>query len=416
MNKRLLIIFVLFFSIDLHAANFNGYIAKYKATKHLAKLFRNNKTITTTFGSYALITDQQKSALRKNSNIEYIEPNYLYSLQGSFSDPTIRDPKFKKQWALNNTGKNSTSYIFFPGEVGEDVNAIEAWKITTGSNDIKIAILDSGVDYNHPDLKNNLWTNQLELTGVPGVDDDGNGYIDDIYGYDFVNGDGDPFDGHGHGTHCAGVIGAVHNDIGIRGIMSKVKMISLKFMNDKGIGETIHAIAAIDYAIKAGAQIMSNSWGGDDKSQAMKDAIIAARNEGILFVVAAGNSKYGHDNDSGPIYPANYQVDNVISVGASNFFGNRAIFSNSGAKTVHIFAPGLKIISTMPKGRYKKMDGTSMAAPLVAGALGLLLSHQEGISYKEAKTKLLDSAFRLRLPSSTCISGRLDVLEMLNTP
>ena len=419
MHRYLLIFSLIMVSQKILAQDFNGYIIKYSEGLKLDKNIQVNRQLKTTFGNFALIAGNKKLDLNKmvkNPNIEYIEPNYIYYTQQTFAGKDVKDTKFKKQWSLNNTGKNSSSYIFFRGMVGEDINALKSWEITKGSREIKIAVLDTGIDYTHPDLLKNIWTNSSELNGISGVDDDGNGYIDDIYGYDFANQDGDPLDGHGHGTHCAGIIGAVHNDIGIRGVMGEVSLIGLKFMSDKGQGELIHAIEALHYAIKMRVDIISNSWGGDPKSKALKDAIIATRDEGILFVAAAGNSKYGNNNDENPIYPANYDVDNVISVGASNYFGNRAIFSNSGKKTVHLFAPGKKIISTVLKGRYKKMDGTSMAAPLVAGTLGLLLTQQRGISYFEAKEKIMSSAFKHRLLSPDTISGRVDAYKMLMTP
>ena len=242
---------------------------------------------------------------------------------------------------MKNDGKNGSV-------AGEDINVLRAWSITKGSKDVKIAVIDTGVDYTHPDLKDQIDVNLAELNGKPGVDDDGNGFVDDIYGYDFANKDGDPQDGHGHGTHCAGVIGASHNNIGVAGIMANVKIVPIKFLTDDGSGETIDAIAAIDYGIKRGVNVMSNSWGGGDKEQSLEDAIKAAESAGITFVAAAGNESA--NNDSTASYPANYEVGNVISVGSYTSTGAKSSFSNYGLKSVHVTAPGSNILSTYKNG------------------------------------------------------------------
>ena len=212
--------------------------------------------------------------LRENPAIEYIEKNVEYKTQVLPADPIINkgnrilsesdiaDQRYVEQWGLENDGWNSRRFIFFKGLKGEDVKAKEAWEIEKGSKDIIIAVIDTGVNYKHDDLKENLWVNEKELNGKPGIDDDENGYVDDIYGYDFFNNDADPMDRNGHGTHCAGVIAASHNDIGIRGLMAEAKIMSVQFLSSRGSGTTEGAIKAIDYAINNGADILSNSWGG----------------------------------------------------------------------------------------------------------------------------------------------------------
>jgi len=300
------------------------------------------KDLNLSFGSFTVLTTDNKSSievLRNNPAVEYIEPNYTYT---KFDAPT--DTDFSKQWGLNNDGKNSGSW-WSRGTVGVDISALEAWKITKGSSDIKIAVIDTGVDYNHVDLKNNILINEAELNGSEGVDDDGNGFVDDIYGYDFANDDADPMDGHGHGTHCAGVIGAEHNSIGIAGVNANVKILPIKFLKDSGGGTLEGALKAIDYAISREVHVMSNSWGGGGRSQALYDAIERAQEAGISFIAAAGNSS--SDNDKKPAYPANYKLDNVVSVGALDGKGKKASFSNYGKKTVHVFAPGVNIYSTV---------------------------------------------------------------------
>lgn len=313
-------------------------------------------------------------AFSSNPEIQYIEPNYIVSIPkntfvGKKPGSGLPDDEFYKElWGLHN-------------KKGFDVDAPEAWRLTKGSKKIVVAVIDTGVDYNHPDLKANMWVNKAELNGEPGVDNDGNGYIGDVYGYDFANNDNDPMDDQGHGTHCAGTIGAVHNKIGVAGVTSRVRIMALKFLTANGGGTTAAAIEAIYYAANNGAHIMSNSWGGGGKSRALKEAIQYANNKGVLFTAAAGNDN--KNNDRYPSYPANYKVDNVISVAAYAEDGERAyvirngrkiVFSNYGAETVHVAAPGAEILSTIPGGEYAKFSGTSMATPHVSGVLALLLS------------------------------------------
>ena len=237
-----------------------------------------------------------------------------------------------------------------------------------------------------------MWVNEAEANGEPGVDDDGNGYVDDIHGYDFANDDGDPMDGHGHGTHCAGVIGADHNGDGIAGLMGDVQLVGIKFLTDSGSGDTINAIKSIDYATQVGVHIMSNSWGGGGFSQALKESIERARDAGILFVAAAGNSN--SDNDKRPMYPATYDVENIISVGAMDGKGNKSSFSSYGETTVHVFAPGSNILSTVPGDAYRKMSGTSMATPYASAALGMLLASYQAFDIRDYKEQLFVHRFQ----------------------
>ncbi len=383
------------------------------------KSVNNVRDLKVSFGSfYSVTTDglSQKSLsdLEADPRVEYVEKSQTYTISPLSStdvEETIQDVKFEDQWGLKNTGKNSGFWIF-RGKEGQDINAEGAWKFTSGTEDIKIAVIDTGVDYNHEDLKENMWINEAEVNGEEGVDDDGNGYVDDVHGYDFANKDGDPMDGQGHGTHCAGVIGALHNSSGIRGVMSDVKLVAIKFLSDAGSGESEDAIASIEYAIKAGVNIMSNSWGGGNFSQALKDSIQAANDAGIIFVAAAGNAR--SNNDKGSSYPANYKLDNVISVGSMAGSGKKSSFSNHGKKSVHIFAPGSGIISTVPKNKYKKLSGTSMAAPFVTGAMGLLLSSSPDLTPLEARERLEATAVRTKHLKKYTTSGRLDAARLIN--
>ena len=292
-----------------------------------------------------------------------------------------------------------------------DINAEKAWTITTGSKEVKIAVIDTGVDYQHEDLKENIMINESEFNGQEGVDDDGNGYIDDIYGHDFANNDNDPMDGHGHGTHCAGVIGATHNDIGIRGVMSKVEILPIQFLTASGQGTLEGAIKAIDYATSRGVNIMSNSWGGGEPSKALTEAIAKAEKAGILFVAAAGNSN--SNNDIKPTAPANTQINNVISVGAMDGKAKRASFSNYGEKTVHVFAPGVNIYSTVQNNKYKKMSGTSMACPFIAGVAGLIMTNEPNLTYNEDKSRIMAHAKEGNKLKEYSVSGFVDSFQSL---
>jgi thermitase len=407
------------------ATPFNGYIVKVKSgsnflnEKSLSQVGTVSKITTTGFGTFARLetnkglTDKALSNFAANPNVLYVEPNYIITLdkvKGGEEVPAPKDPSFKKQWGMKNDGKNGS--IFSTGLAGEDINVLRAWSITKGSKDVKIAVIDTGVDYTHPDLKSNIMINEAELNGKPGVDDDGDGYVDDIYGYDFANKDADPQDGHGHGTHCAGNIGAVHDGAGIAGVMANVKILPVKFLSDSGSGETIDAIAAIDYAIKRGVNVMSNSWGGGEREQSLEDAIKAAEAAGITFVAAAGNES--SNNDTTDSFPANYDVSNVISVGSFTSAGAKSSFSNYGLKTVHVTAPGSNILSTYKKGGYTTMSGTSMATPHVAGVIGLLLSQEPNLTPAQIRERLVQTSVKTsKLQTASLSGGRVDAYRAL---
>lgn len=362
-----------------------------------------------------------KSALNNDPNVEYAEPNFIYEIvkpQASYSvnslinstvEPssyTPADPKFGDLWGLSNTGSRSGSVA------GADIDALKAWEITKGDKRVRIAVIDTGIDYRHPDLKDQMWTNTAELNGTPGVDDDGNGYVDDIHGYDFANNDGDPIDGHSHGTHCAGTIGASHNDLGVAGIMADVEFVAIKFLADNGSGSTEAAIKSIDYATKMNVDLMSNSWGGGGRSQALHDAIQRAADKGIVFTAAAGNSST--NNDQRPHYPSNYEVKNVISVAATTAGDGLASFSCYGRRTVHIAAPGHNILSTTKDGGYASYSGTSMATPHVSGAIGLLIAKEGRIDVEQLRERLMATSEPISaLRGKTINSGRLNAYNLL---
>jgi len=430
MDFKLFVGSLFLYSALASATPFNGYIVKVKKAsnflnqKSLSNFGSVTQVTNTSFGTFARIetnkglSDKAFATLASNPEIEYIEPNYIISLNKAKSTeaaadeaPMPKDNNFNKQWGLKNDGKNGS--IFSSGVAGEDINILRAWNITKGSSAVKIAVIDTGVDYTHPDLKDQIDVNLLELNGKPGVDDDGNGYVDDVYGYDFANKDADPQDGHGHGTHCAGVIGASHNGLGVAGVMANVKIVPIKFISDSGSGETIDAIAAMDYAIKRGVKVMSNSWGGDENEQSLEDAIKAAEAAGITFVAAAGNDSA--NNDSTASFPANYDISNVISVGSFTSSGSMSSFSNYGLKTVHVTAPGSNILSTYNLGGYATLSGTSMATPHVAGVVGLLLSQEPNLTPAQIRERLVRTSVKTaKLRNASLSGGRVDAYRALS--
>ncbi len=269
--------------------------------------------------------DQALTLFRSRSDVLYAEPNYR--LQASVLPD---DTRFGEMWALENLGQTG-------GVEDADIDAAGAWDIHTGSGSMLVAVIDTGINYNHPDLSSNIWTNTLEIPG-DNIDNDGNGYIDDLHGYDFFNEDGDPMDDNGHGTHVAGTIGAVgDNGLGVAGINWDIQIMGLKFLGADGSGSTDDAIEAINYAVTNGARLSNNSWGGDPYSQALYDAIAAAGVAGHAFIAAAGNGNFigvGQNNDVNLFYPSGYELDNILAVAAIDHQDHLASFSNFGATTV----------------------------------------------------------------------------------
>lgn len=365
--------------------------------------------------------------LKNNPDVQFAEPNYIYridpikekkSLTKKLEDSIFFNNKtnvpddldFKKLWGLQNTGSNEPQGT--AGVEGADINALLAWDITKGSRGIKIAVIDTGVDYTHPDLKENMWVNEKEIPGN-GIDDDKNGYIDDVFGYDFANNDGDPMDGNGHGTHTSGTIGAVHNNkLGVAGVMGEVSIVAVKFLGDDGSGTLEAAIKAIDYATSLNVDIMSNSWGGGGRSEALLEAIQRASDKGIIFTAAAGNSS--SNNDTSPSYPASYDTPNMISVAALTAQNSLATFSSYGRNSVHIAAPGHNILSTVNGGGYDIYSGTSMATPHVSGVLGLLLAKEGRIPLLELRERLMLTGVPVSgLRGKTQTASRIDAYNLL---
>ncbi len=353
----------------------------------------------------------------QSPNILYAQPNYkIWALI------VPNDPNFPDQWGLNNTGQTG-------GLPDADIDAPEAWNITTGSDDVIVAVIDSGIDYNHPDLNANMWINDGEVN-TPGVvdvndfnnvDDDGNGFIDDIYGYDFVDDDGDPMDELFHGTHVAGIIGAIgNNGEGIAGVCWTVKLMALRILDANGVGATSDAIEAINYAMTYRAKVINASWGGYSYSQALYDAIGAVGNAGILFVAAAGN-----DGINQATYPAAFDLDNIISVMATDTFDNMAFFSNYNFETVDLGAPGVGILSTTPTNatawmtannipiNYAFESGTSASAAHVTGACVLVGVVNPALTPIQIKKIILRGVDKT-LPDLCVSEGRLNLYNSVN--
>lgn len=285
-------------------------------------------------------------------NVVYAEPNYIIR----FMATTPNDAYFQNLWAFYNTGQEVNGVT---GTSGADIDAPEAWDITTGSEDVVVAVLDSGVAREHPEMNdntnNNIWVNSAEQNGTDGEDDDGNGYVDDIYGWDFWDNDATPVDYNNHGTHIAGIIAALgDNNAGITGVNWRAKIMALRIGGVVGtVGE---AAEAIIYAVDNGAHILNASWGGSDFSQTEYDAIEYADEHGVLLVAAAGNGGddlIGDDNDHTPEYPASYDLPNIISVAATDQDDALAEFSNFGVNSVDVAAPGINIYSTVPEFSYE---------------------------------------------------------------
>ena len=344
-------------------------------------------------------TDPDRAAdvarrLARRPAVRYVEPNFVVR-----AARLPNDERIGRQWGLR------------------DVHATAAWNITTGGP-VTVAVVDTGVAYDHPDLASNMWTNTSERED--GTDQDGDGFPDDIHGTDFLGHDGDPGDDDGHGTHVAGIIGARgDNSIGVAGLNWNVRIMALKFLDSFGDGNTADAAAAIDYAVDHGARVINASWSGPQFSRALYSAIQRAGAKGVLVVAAAGND--GVDTDRRPEYPAAFDLPNVVSVAASDRGGRLLDFSNRGTTSIDLAAPGDDVDSTVPfsvdGSGYAAFSGTSMAAPFVTGAAALYLSRSPAATATQVRDAILGSVDRSpSLSGNTASGGRLDIAAMLRTP
>ena len=343
--------------------------------------------------------------LQNHAAIEYVEPDYRVSIAS-----VPNDPDFSSLWGLHNEGQTG-------GVADADIDAVEAWSISTGSREVVVGVIDTGVDYSHEDLADNAWINPGEIPG-DGIDNDGNGYIDDVHGINAITDSGDPMDDQGHGTHVSGTIGASgNNGTGVVGVNHEVSIAGCKFLSADGTGSTSDAIKCIDYMVDlknqgVNVRVLNNSWGGGGFSQALADAITASEQADILFVAAAGNDAV--DNDQNPHYPSNYEHDSVLSVASTDNRDNMSSFSQWGLTSVDLGAPGSAILSTVPGNGYASYSGTSMATPHVAGAAALVLSINPDLSALELKELLMNSGDQNEALQGKTVSGnRLNVNQAL---
>ena len=356
-----------------------------------------------------ITVEQALEKYRQDPDVLYAEPNYIVRATN-----TPNDTRFSELWGLFNTG-------LLGGTPGADIGAVAAWNVTTGSSNVVIAVIDTGIDYNHPDLSANMYRNASECT-ANGVDDDGNGHVDDCFGINTVNGGSNPMDDYGHGTHVAGTIGSVgNNSTGVVGVNWSVNLMACKFLDAAGFGTTAGAIACLDYVKtmkERGANIVAtnNSWGGGGYSQALYEAIKSHQQAGILFVAAAGNGNAfgsGINNDQTPFYPCAYDLSNVICVAATTRQDDRAPFSNFGRRTVHIGAPGTEILSTTPNGAYELLDGTSMATPHVTGTAALLKAADPERDWRAIRNLILTGGDDVASLAETITQKRLNAFGAL---
>ena len=364
---------------------------------------------TTTGGDVALVriardTDVEKTAgtLSRTAGLAYAQPNFIYH-----TNLIPNDPGGGSTWPLWDM---------------EGIGAFDAWDVNTGSGNMIVGVVDVGIDYMHEDIAGNMWVNAQEIPGN-GIDDDSNGVIDDVYGKNCITGSGDPMDDSTsvwHGTHVAGSIGAVgNNGVGIVGVNWDVRLMALKFLNSQGSGTDFDAIDCIDYALNMKARgepigVLNNSWGGEDYTEGLLDAVVRSHEAGILFVAAAGNDS--ESTDCVPEYPASFEVPNVVSVASTakddTFAGQ---YSNYGRTSVDLGAPGHYIMSLKGNNSYGTLSGTSMATPHVAGAAALLMDTYPAETHLDAKRRILAGVDRLdALEGRTLTYGRLNVANAIN--
>lgn len=325
--------------------------------------------------------------LKDHPEVIYAEPDYIVH-----ADATVpNDPGYSNQYGLTK------------------ISAPKAWDTFTGSSSVVVGIIDSGIDYTHPDLAGNMWRNPGEIAN-DGIDNDGNGYIDDVYGWDFVDNDNTPMDENGHGTHCAGVTAAIgNNSQGIAGVSWNAKLAALRFLDEEGGGNVSDAVKAINYATVMGIPITNNSWGGGGYSQTLYNAI---KKTG-LFVAASGNE--GRNISYRASYPASFNLSNIISVAAVDSNDRLASFSNYSSSAVDLAAPGVNIYSCLPGNQYGNLSGTSMATPFVTGAAALLLGYNPSYTKTQLANKILSSVdYVSRLSGKVSTGGRLNISKFFS--
>jgi subtilisin family serine protease len=329
--------------------------------------------------------------LRALRAVRYVERDFYLR-----TTATPDDPMYPRQYALAAGGAAA-------------VGAPSAWDMRTSCS--KLAVLDTGIQWDHPDLSGNVWHNPEEVKGN-GKDDDKNGYVDDYWGFNVIKGKGNAKDDNGHGTHVGGIIaGRGNNADGISGLCWTARIVPVKFMDSRGRGATSDAVTGIHYAVKAGAKIINCSFGSSSKSSSLADAVSWAKGKGAMLVVAAGND--GVNIDKEPTYPASYGANNILTVAAITSSGALASFSNFGSEAVDLGAPGDSILSTYPTSGYKTLSGTSMAAPIVAAAAAMLRKQDSGLSYGDIRSAIRQSTRANGALKKTWTGGQLDAAAAL---
>jgi subtilisin family serine protease len=357
---------------------------------------------TAVFGGILLDLEVLARRIADEEKVASVGPNYVVE---AIRKPN--EPRFGELWGLHN-------------DLNRDIDAPEAWDTTIGE-DVRVAIIDSGVDYNHPDLKDNIWINEGEVGSDTngrdkrnnGIDDDSSGLPDDFRGWDFVDRENNPMDEYGHGTKCAGIVSAVgNNGRGVVGVGWRLKLVPLRTLNHEGKGTIDRHRCAIAYAARLGVSISSNSWIIIGRDRTLKEEIRRAGDNGLLFVAGAGNEQKSADDD--PIFPAAFDVESIVSVAATDQDDKLASFSTYGEKSVDLAAPGVKILTTCLGNSYCLDSGTSMSAPHVAGAAALIKTHYPQATVKEIKERLLRGVDRLpHLKGMVLTSGRLNAARSL---
>jgi hypothetical protein len=345
-------------------------------------------------------------SLAARGDVEYVEPNYIVHTTTQLPN----DPSFGQLWGLRNTGQSIGGVA---GTPGADIKAADAWDTSKGSTDNVVGIIDTGIDYNHPDLAANMWAAPFAFSVTVG------GQVISCAagtrGLNAILNTCNPMDDNNHGTHVAGTIGAAgNNGVGVTGVNWTTRMLGLKFLSANGSGSTANAVKAIDFAVQlkvqniANVRVLSNSWGGGGYSLTLHAAIIRANNEGIVFVAAAGNA--GTNNDTSPFYPAGYDVANVVAVAATDNRDNLASFSNYGKVSVDLGAPGVSILSTIRNSSYAYFNGTSMATPHVSGAAALVMAACPQLTGPGVISAILNNVDPIpALATNTYTGGRLNV-------
>lgn len=481
--KIISILFAILFAANAVAADGLGYLVQLKNGRSLDSFKVEMGLSRVQFNDLGInnwvkldISEDEASQLANRDDVALVEKNITFKIMTNFevTEPALKAQlqKLAEQEELTQilSQREDNPEIPLAGSGGSgadplyskqwgmvDNNLTTAWSQsgTKGSEDVIVAVLDTGVDYTHEDLVDNMWRNPGEMgrdengnqKATNGIDDDNNGFVDDVVGWDFVTNDNKPYDlsvsgiqvlfggNPGHGTHCAGNVAARgDNGKGIAGV-ANVQIMAMRFLSEKGEGTLEGAVQSIKYAVDNGAQILSNSWGsegdgGAEESQALRDAIQYSLDKGTLFVAAAGNGRegkgYDNDSDSKPAYPASYPFDNIVSVAALDNADNLGAFSNWGRRTVDLGAPGVSVFSTVPNNVYQDTvidipglitatwDGTSMATPHVSGAAALYLSKNPNADYREMKQALLNSVTAVPAMNGKSISnGKLNVLNLM---